>query len=195
MARFVLLAAAVLLASVPPLEADADARDSDTTVAPDDGSAARGLDTSLTAFAAQSDGNGKGKGNAAPLAISIDAGIRFSLLALRGPVDGDALIDPVSGETRPGPNMINLGGLSFQGKAVITGQPLRPIRVELPTQVVLHSPDGSQARLTEFTTDLPGVALLDADGRLEFSFGAKLDSHNATGGKFRGRIPIRVDYF
>ncbi|MXO58518.1 DUF4402 domain-containing protein [Altererythrobacter salegens] len=191
MARFGLLAAALLTAPLPALAVGADplaANPADASVAP-----ATQVDTAIVSL--QGNGKGGGKGNAEPLTITIDAGIQFSLLALRGPVDGDALVDPVTGETKPGPNMVNLGGLSFQGKAVITGEPLRPIRIQLPTQVVLHSTDGTQARLTEFTTDLPGVALLDANGRLEFSFGAKIDSHNAVGGKFRGRIPIRVDYF
>jgi len=135
------------------------------------------------------------RGDPLPLSISIESGIKFSRLALRGKVDGDAAIDPQTGAKQVGPNMIDLGGVSFQGKARITGQPLRPVRIELPHSVVLRSPTGAEAELTEFRTDLPPVAVLDADGHLEFSFGARLQTKDAQGGDFRGRIPIRVEYY
>ena len=91
--------------------------------------------------------------------------------------------------------MIDLGGASFQGRARVTGEPLRPVRIELPATVLLRSSDGAEARLSDFVTDLPPVAILDANGVLEFAFGARLTSQGARGGDFRGRIRIRVDYF
>ena len=39
------------------------------------------------------------------------------------------------------------------------------------------------------------VAMLDANGRLQFSFGATITSKGGQGGDFRGRIPIRVEYY
>ncbi len=110
-------------------------------------------------------------------------------------MDGDAAIDPQTGAKQVGPHMIDLGGLSFQGRARITGEPLRPVRIELPRSVRLRSPSGAEAELTDFTTDLPPVAMLDADGTLAFNFGAKIQSKDAQGGNFRGRIPIRVEYY
>ena len=59
----------------------------------------------------------------------------------------------------------------------------------------LRSPDGAEAELSDFVTDLPAVAMLDANGVLEFAFGARLTSQGARGGNFRGRIRIRVDYY
>lgn len=130
-----------------------------------------------------------------PLSLTIESGIQFSRLALRGRQDGDAEIDPQTGEKRVGPNMIDLGGLAFQGQARVSGEPLRPVRIDLPHQVTLRSPDGAQAVLSDFRTDLPGVAMLDERGELVFNFGARLSSKEAMGGNFRGRIPIRVEYF
>ena len=94
-----------------------------------------------------------------------------------------------------GPNMIDLGGLAFQGKATITGQPLRPVRIDLPQTILLHSPSGAEAELPDFRTDLPQVAMLDANGVLQFNFGATIRSKGGQGGDFRGRIPIRVEYY
>lgn len=130
-----------------------------------------------------------------PLQIEIESGIQFSRLALRGRSDGGAEIDPRTGETRVDAGMVDLGGLAYQGRARVTGEPLRPVRIELPQRVQLRSPDGAEAELSDFVTDLPAVAMLDENGRLEFAFGARLSSQGARGGNFRGRIAIHVDYF
>lgn len=130
-----------------------------------------------------------------PLQIEIESGLQFSRLALSGRLDGAAEIDPQTGEKTVDAGMIDLGGLSYQGRARITGEPLRPVRIEMPSRVQLHSPDGAEAELSEFVTNLPPVAMLDENGTLEFAFGARLSSQGARGGNFRGRIAIRVDYF
>src|SRR3990170_4771251 len=130
-----------------------------------------------------------------PLEIEIESGLQFSRLALTGQADGAAEIDPQTGEKRVDAGMIDLGGLSYQGRARVTGTPLRPVRIELPQRVQLRSPDGAEAELTGFVTDLPPVAMLDENGTLEFAFGARLSSQGARSGNFRGRIAIRVDYF
>lgn len=132
---------------------------------------------------------------ARPLSIVIESGIQVGRLGLTGHQDGNAKIDPQTGVKEIGPNMIDLGGLSFQGKATITGQPLKPVRIDLPQRVMLRTAFGAEAELSEFRTDLPAVAMLDADGQLQFSFGATLTSKGAQGGDFRGRIPIRVEYY
>jgi hypothetical protein len=130
-----------------------------------------------------------------PLAIEIESGIQFGRIALRGTGTGAAQIDPQTGAARVDGNMIDLGGATFQGRARVTGEPLRPVRIELPASVLLRSPSGGEARLSDFVTDLPQLAMLDANGVLEFSFGARLTSEGARGGDFRGRIHITVDYF
>lgn len=130
-----------------------------------------------------------------PLRIEIESGLQFSRVALRGKADGAALIDPRTGAKQVDANMIDLGGLSYQGRVRVTGEPLRPVRIELPTRVLLRSPDGGEAELSGFVTDLPPIAMLDENGTLTFGFGARLTSQGARGGDFRGRVAIRVDYF
>jgi hypothetical protein len=130
-----------------------------------------------------------------PLTIEIESGIEFGRMALRGTGKGAAHIDPQTGQTRTDGGMIDLGGMTYQGRARVTGEPLRPVRIELPASVLLRSSDGGEAHLSDFVTDLPAVATLDANGVLEFAFGARLTSQGARGGDFRGRIRITVDYF
>src|SRR5690606_23889493 len=127
--------------------------------------------------------------------IELESGLQFSRLGLLGRRDGGAEIDPLTGAKRVDGNMVDLGGMSYQGRARVTGEPLRPVRIELPSPAQLRSPGGGKAELSDFVTDLPPVAMLDENGVLEFSFGARLTSRGARGGHFRGRIAIRVDYF
>jgi len=130
-----------------------------------------------------------------PLRVEIESGLQFSRLALVGRADGGAEIDAQTGEKRVDAGMIDLGGLSYHGRVRVTGEPFRPVRIEMPARVSLRSPNGAEAELTDFATDLPPVALLDQNGVLEFAFGARLSSRGARTGNFRGRIPIRVDYY
>jgi hypothetical protein len=130
-----------------------------------------------------------------PLSITVESALQVGRLGLIGREDGDAFVDAQTGAKHVGRNMIDLGGLTFRGKATITGQPLKPVRIDLPSLVVLHSAAGGEAELTDFRTDLPPVAMLDRDGQLQFNFGATITSKNAQDGDFRGRIPIRVEYY
>jgi len=129
-----------------------------------------------------------------PLEIRIESGISFSSMALLSRGDGEAEIDPVTGQKRTSNNLIDLGGSPFSGRATVTGEPLQPVRIDLPRSVTLHSPSGATAELTDFVTDLPELPMLDASGSLEFSFGGRFRTQGGEAGNFRGRIPIRVDY-
>lgn len=132
--------------------------------------------------------------DAIPLRIEISADLVFSRLAMTGNHGGSAEIDPQSGSKRTEGAVIDLGGMAVQGHARVTGEPLRRIRVILPQQVTMTAADGSQAELSNFTTDLPDFPMLDEAGTLEFSFGGRLRLNSASGGNFRGRIPISVEY-
>jgi hypothetical protein len=129
-----------------------------------------------------------------PIAIRVESGLDFSRMALLSRGDGEAEIDPLTGQKRTRNNLVDLGGSAFTGRARVVGEPLQPIRVDLPRSVTLHSPGGGEAELTDFVTDLPDLPMLDASGSLEFTFGGSLRTRNGGTGNFRGRIPIRVDY-
>ena len=133
-----------------------------------------------------------GNPTAHPLRVEIESGLQFSRLALKGAgpwalLRGKGLRNMAPSGQKREPQA--------QGRARVTGEPLRPVRIQLPPRVVLHSPDGSEAVLTDFATNLPAVAMLDQSGTLEFAFGARLSTQGAVGGNFRGRIRIEVDYF
>jgi len=130
----------------------------------------------------------------APIDITIESGINFSRFALINHGDGEAEIDPFTGTKRARSNLLDLGGLAFEGKARVTGAPLQSVRIEMPRSVTLVSPGGAEAELVDFVTDLTESPMLDENGNLEFSFGAVLRTKKGKFGNFRGRIPIRVDY-
>lgn len=129
-----------------------------------------------------------------PLRVEIVSGIDFSRMALSRRGEGSARIDAATGSKATQGGLRDLGGLAFQGRAKVSGAPLRNVRIELPMRVILRSPGGEEAILRNFTTDASVTPMLDANGQLEFAFGATLDGISGGGGNFRGRIPIRVDY-
>lgn len=129
-----------------------------------------------------------------PLAIEIWADLTFAKLALTGRSGGSASVDGQTGSKTTQGEMIDLGGAPVTGMGRITGAPLREVRVDLPTRVPMTTPDGASAELVDFTSNLPRHPRLDANGVLEFTFGARLVVRGGRGGNYRGRIPITVDY-
>lgn len=129
-----------------------------------------------------------------PLSIEIYADLSLGKLALTGRSGGSVTVDPESSGKRTQGEMLDLGGSTITGRGLIRGEPLRDVRVDLPDRVPMAAPDGSEAELTGFSTNLPAHPVLDSNGRLEFTFGAKLIVRGSRGGNYRGRIPISVDY-
>jgi Domain of unknown function (DUF4402) len=139
-------------------------------------------------------GDSAAKPGERPLTIEIWTDLNFSKLALTGRQGGSAELSATGGEKRTTGELVDLGGIPVTGHGKITGVPLREVRLELPDTVEMSTPDGGQARLAQFTTDLPPHPQLNANGELEFSFGARLIISGGRAGNFRGRIPISVDY-
>ncbi len=139
-------------------------------------------------------GDSAAKPGERPLTIEIWTDLNFSKLALTGRQGGSAEMSAADGTKRTTGAVVDLGGIAVTGHGRITGVPLREVRVDLPDTVEMTTTDGGQARLTQFTTDLPPHPQLSANGELEFSFGARLIINGGRAGNFRGRIPISVDY-
>ncbi len=138
--------------------------------------------------------SGSARDGERPLTLEIFTDLAFSRLALTGAGDGAAEIDPQTGSKRTSGGMIDLGGMTVQGRGRITGEPGRQVRVDLPGSVTMTTPDGDPAQLLDFQSDLPDFPRLDGTGALEFTFGARLVVRGRQGGNYRGRIPITVDY-
>ena len=73
-----------------------------------------------------------------PLRIEIVSGIDFSRLALTGDQDGSAALDPQTGHRQTDRGLIDLGGMAFQGRAKVSGEAMRQVRIELPQRVTLE---------------------------------------------------------
>ena len=120
--------------------------------------------------------------------------LTFGRLALIRPSDASARLDHATGTVRVEHNFRTIGGMSFQGRARITGEPLRAVRIDMPHSVAMRAGGGRDAKLTDFETDLPSMPVLDANGELEFTFGGRLHLAGGIGGNYRGRVQIQVRY-
>lgn len=139
-------------------------------------------------------GGDAGPNGERPLSIEIETDISFSKLALTGKRGGTAEIDPQTGAKRTTGELMDLGGMPVTGRGRITGEPLKEVRVNLPSYVTMSASRGGTAMLSQFTTNLPRRPVLDANGRLDFTFGARISVNGRKGSTYRGRIDISVDY-
>ncbi|WP_293880852.1 DUF4402 domain-containing protein [Sphingomonas sp.] len=138
------------------------------------------------------------KAEAAPpgraLTIEIQSSLNFSRVAQKGSGSGSVIVNERSGARSVSGGLVDLGGMSLKGSVRLTGDPLRHIRISLPSSIRLTSADGGSAEVVDLRTDLPGDPALDATGSLNFSFGGRLVVSGGTSGDLRGRIPIVADY-
>lgn len=163
------------------------------------------------AFAQRGNGNGNGNANPAAcnkpnpppnnphcqkIALSIESDIDFGTLVLIGNGVGSVWIDLSTGERIISGGLDEAGGLPIAGRAIVTGRPLRAIRVEFPDSITMTDVSGGEATLRDFATNLPAVPILDSTGTLAFDFTGTLltDAAVAAGGRLRGRVPVTVSY-
>lgn len=129
---------------------------------------------------------------ALPLRIEVIADLDFSrLVAGRG--GGSVRIDPDGGGSAVG-RVAPIGGYGFSGRVMVSGTPGRTVRIGLPAEVMLTASSGHIVRVTDISANLPPLARLGPDGRLEFAFGGRLDLDGEAYGDYRGRIDVTVSY-
>ena len=129
-----------------------------------------------------------------PLQVEIRTQLDFSRATTGGKGGGKISIDPDSGTRRLAGDLVDLGGSALAGTAVVTGEPGRPVRIDIPLSIRMNGTQGGAIEITNLRTNLPPGAKLDAFGKLEFSFGGDLAVDGSITGTFRGRIPITAEY-
>lgn len=139
-------------------------------------------------FARESDNKAR------PLHIEIRSSLDFSRATATGSNGGSIAIDPDSGTRTTIGDVLDLGGSPFAGSALVSGEPGRAVRIDMPPTIRLTSATGGSVEIVKLRTNLPPAARLDMYGRLEFAFGGDLLLKGNVSGQFRGRIPITAEY-
>ena len=131
------------------------------------------------------------------IALSVVTNINFGRLVVVGDGVGQVVIDVDNGGKIVSGGLGDIGGWAVRGTATVTGRAFEPVVIAFPASVLMTDASGASGELRDFQTDLPGGAVLDGDGRLEFAFTGTLytDASVVAGGKLRGRVPITVSYF
>ena len=130
-----------------------------------------------------------------PVSIDITTRLNFTRVALTGNGNGGQVkVNPQSGGTIIQGSVIDMGGYSLAGTAIVRGEPGRFLRIDLPASIRMTSSTGGVMELIDIQTDLSPAPRLDANGQLSFSFGGALQVNGNISGKFRGRIPITAQY-
>lgn len=128
-----------------------------------------------------------------PLRVDIVADLDFARI-VAGNGGGSVTLDPRNGSGQSLGDVSPLGGYGFSGRVIVTGTPLRNVRITLPDSVTLTSTTGRTARVTSIQTGQSPVMRLSLLGRLEFAFGGRLELEGGADGDYRGRIPVTVSY-
>jgi hypothetical protein len=131
---------------------------------------------------------------ARPISITIDADLDFSRAAQTGGNGGVISIEPGSGSRTVSGALQDLGGPSLRANVRITGEPMRHVRIQLPTSVTLNSAGGNKVQITNLATSLGPDPVIGPTGTLDFSFGGKLQVSGGVEGDFHGRVQIMADY-
>lgn len=130
----------------------------------------------------------------APIKIEITTNLNFSRAALSGRGQGRIAVNERNGQKQVAGQLVDLGGYAVAGSVRITGEPGRAVYVEMPNTITMRSDKGGQIDIQSLRTDLPPIPRLDFAGELRFSFGGDLIVNGDASGRFRGRIPITVNY-
>ncbi len=129
-----------------------------------------------------------------PLRVEIRSQLDFSRAATAGNGGGQISIDPQSGARSVDGDVVDLGGSALAGSAIVTGQPGRHVRIDMPLSIRMTGSTGGSIEISNLRTNLGPNPKLDPFGRLEFSFGGDLRISGSVAGTFRGRIPITAEY-
>jgi hypothetical protein len=129
-----------------------------------------------------------------PLRVEIRTQLDFSRAATAGSGGGQISIDPKNGSRSLDGDIVDLGGSALAGSAIVTGQPGRHVRIDMPLSIRLNGSGGGTIEISNLRTNLGPGPKLDHFGRLEFSFGGDLRIRGTVAGTFRGRIPITAEY-
>ncbi len=128
-----------------------------------------------------------------PVRVVIEANLNFSKVAARAGGSGSVTVAPKGGRVVSGA-LADLGGMGMSGIAHVTGTPFARLRIDFPKSVSLRSTTGAVAEIVDIQSDASSAPMLDANGRMSFSFGGKLLVKGRVSGSFRGQIPISVEY-
>lgn len=141
-------------------------------------------------------GNGNKNRNCQRLEIIIESDVDFGRLVLLGNGDAQVVLDLDTGQKYLTGDVDDLGGMPITGRATITGAPFEQIVVALPGEIAMRDPNGGNALMRDFVTDLEGFPTLDSNGQIQFRFSGTLviDGDTKASGNLRGRIPISVEY-
>lgn len=129
-----------------------------------------------------------------PIKIEITTNLNFSRAALSGRGQGRIAVNERNGQKQVAGQLVDLGGYAVAGSVRITGEPGRNVYIEMPNKITMRSNKGGQVDIQSLRTDLPPSPRLDFAGELRFSFGGDLIVNGDASGRFRGRIPITVNY-
>jgi len=125
--------------------------------------------------------------------VQVETNLNFDQLLLAGAGSGSVTIKPDGSISSEG-MVAQAGPRAMVGTVLVHGRADRELRIELPRRIQLYSLSGGRVTLEDVATDVRGTPRLDGAGNLSFRFGGRLVVSGDTDGRYRGDLPITVEY-
>ena len=127
------------------------------------------------------------------LQLQIETNLSFDRLILSGSGSGAVTLWP-NGTSGAEGIVAAMGPRAMVGTVLVHGDPNRAVRIELPRRIELRSLGGGRLTVDDVSSDAPATPRLDAAGNLSFRFGGRLLVSGDADGRYRGDLPITVEY-
>lgn len=127
------------------------------------------------------------------LDIEIETNLDFDRLVLADNGPGNATLH-TDGSDSPTGSVTDVSPRARVATVVVHGQPGRSVHIDVPPTVTLYSLEGGRLIFDQVATDAADLPKLDAAGNLIFHIGGRLRFVGGEDGRFRGDLPVTVEY-
>jgi hypothetical protein len=125
--------------------------------------------------------------------LEVQATLDFDQLILTQAGQGEAVLRPDGSSSTTGA----VEGVASRGRVatiVVHGEANRALRIDVPRRIDLFSLAGAWLTFDQVETDAPQLPKLDGAGNLTFHIGGRLRFMGSEDGRYRGDLPITVEY-
>ena len=125
--------------------------------------------------------------------LEVQATLDFDQLILTQAGQGEAVIRPDGSSANTG----SVEGVAARARVatiIVHGEANRALRIDIPRRIDLFSLAGARLTFDQVETDAPELPKLDAGGNLTFHIGGRLRFVGSEDGRYRGDLPITVEY-
>jgi hypothetical protein len=131
--------------------------------------------------------------DSADVQLEIQTTLDFDQLILAQAGAGDAVLRP-DGSTASTGSVQGVAARARVATVMVHGEANRALRIDVPRRIDLFTLGGGRLTFDQVETDAPDLPKLDSAGNLIFHIGGRLRFVGGEDGRYRGDLPVTVEY-